>query len=127
MVEIRATGPGLAAGRSHVRGGYIIQDLTPGEWRIDAAAPGGRREVVALTCDTGYLWFFNPANVEAVIKVLDACALNQRFWVFAGGLTDVNTVIRVTDTKTGTSKMYTNPLGRAFLPVQDTSAFQTCP
>jgi hypothetical protein len=35
-------------------------------------------------------------------------------------------VITVTDTRTETSKPYTNPLNTAFLPVQDTSAF-SCP
>jgi hypothetical protein len=82
---------------------------------------------LGLTRDTGYFFFFHPANVEAVIKVLDACAFNQRFWVFAGGLTDVRTVITVTDTQSNVVKTYFNPPGVAFHPVQDTSAFATCP
>ena len=61
-------------------------------------------------------------NVEAVVKVLDACGLNNRFWVFAGGLTDVNVVLMVTDTQTGNVKTYTNPQGTAFRPIQDTNA-----
>ena len=36
-----------------------------------------------------------------MIKVLDACSFANRFWVFAGGLTDVETVLTVTDTRTG--------------------------
>ncbi len=59
--------------------------------------------------------------------MLDACALNQRYWVFAGGLTDVRTVITVTDTERNVVKTYFNPQGVAFQPVQDTSAFATCP
>jgi hypothetical protein len=82
---------------------------------------------VPLTSDTGYFWFFNSDNVEVVIKVLNGCGLNQRFWVFAGGLTDVKTRILVTDTQTGASKAYLNPQGKAFQPIQDTSAFATCP
>ena len=46
----------------------------------------GTGTAVPLTSDTGYFWFFGSSNVEAVIKVLNACSLNQRFWVFAGGL-----------------------------------------
>jgi hypothetical protein len=83
--------------------------------------------VVELTGDTGYLWFFDPANVEAVVKVLNGCALNNRYWLFAGGLTNVRTVISVTDTATGTTRTYTNPQATPFQPIQDTSAFATCP
>jgi hypothetical protein len=82
---------------------------------------------VPLTGDTGYFWFFNSSNVELLVKVLNGCALGGRYWVFAGGLTDVDTVITVTDTATGASKRYNNPQGTPFQPLQDTSAFATCP
>jgi hypothetical protein len=82
----------------------------------------------ALTADTGTFWFFSPANVEMVVKVLDACALNRNFWVFAGGLTNVEVVWTVTDTRTGFTRAYLNPQGAAFLPVQETRAFDgSCP
>ena len=80
-----------------------------------------------LTDDTGYFTFFDPANVEVVVKVLDACALVERYWVFAGGLTNVQVTLTVSDTATGDTRTYLNDLGAAFLPVQDTSAFATCP
>ncbi len=91
------------------------------------AGDSGQAQVVELTPDTGYLWFFNSSNVEAVVKVLNACAFNNRFWVFAGGLTDVEVVLTVADSQTGTVKTYTNPQGQPFQPIQDTSAFATCP
>ena len=81
---------------------------------------------VPLTADTGYFWFFDPANVELVVKVLDGCAVNDRFWAFAGGLTNVNVLLQVTDTRTGETKPYSNALGTAFQPIQDSSAFP-CP
>ena len=81
----------------------------------------------ALTDDTGYFTFFDAANVEVVLKVLDACALAQSYWVFAGGLTSVQVTITVSDTSDGATRTYLNELGEAFLPVQDTSAFSTCP
>ena len=65
--------------------------------------------------------------MEAVVKVLNACSLGSRFWVFAGGLTNVSVTITVIDTKSGTVKNYVNPQGTAFVPVQDTNAFATCP
>ncbi len=95
-------------------------------WRTGAGA-SGLGGAVSLTGDTGYFWFFDPSNVEMVIKVLNACTFNNRFWVFAAGLTDVQVVTTVTDTANGSVRIYTNPLGTRFAPVQDTSAFATCP
>jgi hypothetical protein len=80
-----------------------------------------------LTDDTGYFTFFDPANVEVVVKVLDACALVDRYWVFAGGLTNVQVTLTVSDTTDGATRTYLNDLGTAFQPVQDTSAFASCP
>jgi len=90
-------------------------------------AGAGTAQVGALTSDTGYLWFFNETNVEAVVKVINGCALGGHYWFFAGGLTDVGVTIRVTDTTTHTQKVYRNPDHTIFEPIQDTSAFGTCP
>ncbi len=87
----------------------------------------GQGQAVRLTTDTGYFTFFSASNVEVVIKVLNACGLNSKYWVFAGGLTNVNVVLTVRDSKTGTVKTYTNPINTAFQPIQDTSALATCP
>jgi alkaline phosphatase D len=87
----------------------------------------GSGQAVALTGDTGYFTFFSPSNVELVIKVLNGCSVNARYWTFAGGLTDVSVIVTVTDTQTGTIKTYTNPQGTPFQPIQDTSAFTSCP
>ena len=87
----------------------------------------GAGQAVPLTTDTGYFWFFTPNNVEMVLKAVNGCAFNSTYWIFAGGLTDVNVVTTVTDTQTGTVKTYTNPQGTAFQPLQDTSAFPSCP
>ncbi|HYH45844.1 MAG TPA: hypothetical protein VEG34_09165, partial [Thermoanaerobaculia bacterium] len=62
-------------------------------------------------------------NVELVVKVIDGCGTNDRFWVFAGGLTNVSASFAVTDTTTGFTKSYGNPAGRPFAPIQDTGAF----
>ena len=84
-------------------------------------------QAVTLTADTGYFWFFDQANVEVVVKVLNACPVNERIWVFAGGLTDVAVEITVRDTDTGAVRVYDNPQSTAFQPIQDTGAFATCP
>jgi hypothetical protein len=95
-------------------------------WRTPDGATGSAH-TVPLTDDSGYLWFFSDTNVEAVVKVLDACSFSSHFWVFAGGLTNVETVLKVTDSRTGVVRTYTNPQGTAFAPIQDTAAFATCP
>jgi hypothetical protein len=87
----------------------------------------GAGQAVPLSGDTGYFWFFSPNNVEMVVKVVDGCSVFSTFWVFGGGLTNVNVVLTVTDTKTGAVRTYTNPQGTAFQPIQDTGAFSTCP
>ncbi|MEM6704283.1 MAG: hypothetical protein AAF690_16320 [Acidobacteriota bacterium] len=95
-------------------------------WQV-RSGDSGQASAVPLTPDTGYFWFFDRDNVEAVIKILDACAINQNFWAFAAGLTDVEVTITVTDTETGLVRVYENSLGTPFAPIQDTNAFDTCP
>ncbi len=87
----------------------------------------GQAQVVKLTSETGYLWFFDSSNVEVVVKAINACSFNNRYWVYSAGLTDVHVVMTVTDTLTGAVKTYTNPQGQAYLPKLDSSAFATCP
>lgn len=94
-------------------------------WNSGLATGAGQSE--PLTDDSGYFWFFDEANIEMVIKVLSACGINNNYWVFAGGLTNVATEITVTDTQNGVSKVYTTEQGPAFAPIQDTGAFATCP
>jgi hypothetical protein len=104
--------------------------LNNGRFKVEAGWKNqggtGAGHAVALTKDTGYFWFFDPSNVELVTKILTGCGANQRFWVFAGGLTDLETALTVTDTVAGTVKVYRNPPRTAFRPLQDTGAFDTC-
>ncbi len=93
--------------------------------RTDGSA--GQGQGVSLTDDSGYFWFFNAANIEVVLKVLSGCSINNNYWVFSAGLTNVGVTLVVTDTQHGTVQSYVNPLGTAYQPVQDTSAFATCP
>ena len=95
-------------------------------YRTAQGATGAGR-AVPLTGDTGYFWFFNEQNVEVVVKVLDGCPVNNHYWVFAAGLTNVEVTLSVEDTQTGSVSTYRNPLFTPFEPRQDTSAFTTCP
>jgi hypothetical protein len=106
----------LSGGRFRVTVFYATPD--------GASGPGMG---VTLTGDSGYFWFFDAANIELVVKVLDACTLaSPHFWVFAGGLTNVGVTMIVEDTQTGATQTYNNAIGTPFAPLQDTKAF-TCP
>ena len=88
-------------------------------WRTGNSAGFGTAR--PLTGDTGYFWFFDPANVELVVKILDGRSINNRFWVFYGALSNVEYTLTVTDTQTGRTKTYRNPQG-TLASVADTSA-----
>ncbi|HKV11912.1 MAG TPA: ELWxxDGT repeat protein [Thermoanaerobaculia bacterium] len=90
-------------------------------WK-DFSGNTGTGKAVKLTNDTGYFWFFDTANVELVLKVLDGRPVNNKFWVFYGALSSVEYTITVTDTETGKTKTYKNPSGR-LASVADTTAF----
>lgn len=107
--------------------------LANGRFQVDAdwmttQGTSGKGQVVpnVATDDSGLFYFFTQANWEVVVKVLDACVVNDRFWVFAGGLTNVQVTLRVIDTQTGAVRHYFNPQTTAFQPVQDIGAFATC-
>jgi streptogramin lyase len=96
------------------------------DWRRRDGSTGQGR-AVDLTANSGYFWFFDAGNIEVVVKILDGCSTNQHHWAFAAGLTNVEVTMTVTDTYTGLSKVYTNPVGTGFTPVLDTEAFAECP
>jgi virginiamycin B lyase len=71
----------------------------------------------------GLFWFFGSANPEILVKVLDACATNDHFWVFYSATTNVGFTLTVTDTKTRFAHSYANPDLMPAPPVQDTASF----
>lgn len=83
----------------------------------------GNGHPVPLTRDTGSFWFFGRDNLELMVKVLDACALYGRFWLYASGLTDVDVVLTVRDVGSGTVRTYHRARGSLFAPLADTSSF----
>ena len=107
-------------------------ELRDGRFRVTATyrdfeLERGDGQPVELTSETGFFWFFTSTNLEVVVKIVDGCGFNNNFWVFASGLTNVEVELRVEDTTTGQVNVYSNNLGDAFQPIQDTEAFATCP
>jgi ELWxxDGT repeat protein len=89
---------------------------------MDFQGNQGDGAATALSADTGYFTFFDPANVESVVKVLDGTGTNGHHWVFEGALTNLQTFLTVTDTATGEAKRYLNGLGN-FASIGDPAAF----
>jgi len=115
--------------RAHRRGeicGTALQ-LQGGRFKVevefrDFLGGEGPGRPVPLTDDTGAFWFFEPDNLELMIKVLDGRPVNGAFWVFYGALSNVAYTVTVRDTFTARSKVYENPSG-TLASRADTRAF----
>lgn len=93
------------------------------EWQSSTASGTGHALPIPGVGSSGLFWFFNPNNLEALVKVIDACSLNHRRWVFFAATTNLGFELRVTDTVSGLTKTWSNELGNTAAPVQDTDAF----
>jgi ribosomal protein L35AE/L33A len=148
-VELRLSQPTGGAAIDALRGTATLQVMDIDGQRVpcedngtDLCLVGGRFKVevrwrtpdgqlglghgARLTDNSGTYWFFGDSNVEVLLKVLDACSVNNRFWVFFAGTTNVGFNVEVTDTRTGVTREYSNPLGLAAPAVTDTQSFSTC-
>lgn len=100
-------------------GGRFLVDVT---WRDQRSGSTGVGTAVERTDQTGLFWFFQPDNIELVVKVLDGRPVNGHFWVFYGALSDVEYTLTVTDVTTGELRSYLNPPGE-ICGRGDTAAF----
>ncbi len=106
----------LKGGRFEVKVDWEDFEGNTGSGQVDSLQSG----------DSGLMYFFDPQNLEMLVKVLDGCAFTNRVWVFAAATTNVQYTLQVTDTVTGAVKRYTNPLGNASDAITDTNAFLSC-
>ncbi len=103
--EIRAScspGPGrlcLAKGRFEV----VV------DWHNQRTGARGTGTSAGFSDDTGFFSFFNEANVELLVKMLDGRQSNGRHWFFSGALSDVEYWTTVTDFQTGRVETFHNP------------------
>ena len=107
--------------------------LQGGRFRAEIAfhaydgAAGPATAAAARSRDTGVFSFFDASNWELMVKVLDGCAINGHFWVYAAASTDVEYQMTITDTQTGAKKVYSNGLGQVAETVTDGMAFSCEP
>jgi hypothetical protein len=95
-------------------------------WQAFDGGSGVGRTVDVGADDSGLFWFFEEANWEMLVKVLDGCGVNGHYWVFAAATTSVAFTLTVTDTATDTVVTYVNSLGQASPAITDAEAFPTC-
>lgn len=94
-----------------------------GRFEVDVVftSPDGSSSLASptyLTRDTKAYTFFSESNFELLVKVLEACDRNGRFWFFAAGLTDIPVEIKVLDLATQQSQVFKS-LGGPFQPIFD--------
>lgn len=97
------------------------------QWRDFQGQEGSATRVGVLGEDSALLWFFAPSNWEMLVKVLDGCSVNGRYWVFAAASTNVEYTLRVRDSTTGLEVAYEHPPGEPAPAITDTAAFADCP
>lgn len=100
-------------------------------WRTDPV-PGSLTNAQAQVAGaantgSGLFQFFSPDNWEIMVKALNGCGLNNRYWIFSAATTNVHYRLEVLDVKTGTQKIYFNYPGPPAPAVTDTSALAVCP
>lgn len=92
----------LRDGRFEVRAHWSKPDVLE-EFGAGTAVP------VDISDESGLFWFFEPGNIELIVKVLDGRATNGSYWVFFGALSDVEYWITVRDAESGGRRTYHNP------------------
>ena len=96
-------------------------------WTTSLGETGTARIGSARTEESGLLTFFSPNNWELQVKVLDGCAVNGFFWVFAAGTTDVGFELKVADlqstAQTSDEQIYLHSPGSVAETIVDIEAF----
>jgi plastocyanin len=123
LAEIGACVPGADA--LCLTGGRFKASV---DWHTATDTGSGVAVPLPAAPQSGLFYFFDPTNIEMLIKVLNACVPPfNHYWVFFAATTNVEFAVVVADTQTGKTVAYFNPLNRSAPPIQDINAFATCP
>lgn len=107
----------------------IAACLAGGRFQVSVtggSAEDGLARLIPLTGSTSAFSFFAADNPEVVVRVIDACATFDRFWVFAAGLSHLFAGVEVVDTVSGEIWRTQSNGFHSFVPHLDTDAFATC-
>ena len=120
--KVYSVDPATAGGPLH--GGRFQVEVT---WKDFEGVSGVGSPVPGASRDSMLFTFFGPDNWELLVKVLNACGVNEKFWVLTAAATTVEYEITITDTVTGETWTYDNPLGFPSPAVTDIEAFDCSP
>jgi hypothetical protein len=95
-------------------------------WWDFQGGTGYARPVGFRTRDSGIFEFFGSSNWELTVKVLDGCGVNQKFWVFLTGATNLHYEVTIYDLASGEERVYETEAGAPSPAFVDTDAFATC-
>jgi hypothetical protein len=81
------------------------------DWSPGGGEPLRAAATIPVSAESGFFWFFGPQLLELGVKLLDARALTDSFWLFYSSLTDREFRLTVRDTVSGESVTYSNAEG----------------
>jgi hypothetical protein len=87
-------GPAVAAS-------HPAAEIAGPEVAVSDAAAEITGSAVAVSDAAGYFWFFDSADLELTVKILDGRPVDSHFWVFIASMTDQPYTVTVTDTAGG--------------------------
>lgn len=93
------------------------------QWTDKDGETGPGRVSDAFGPDSGVFWFFDPANWELMVKIIDGCGVNGHIWVFAAATSDVGIDLAVRRRVDGAERVYRNTPGTPADATTDISAF----
>lgn len=121
-IQLFRRGCGALAAGPCLSGGRFRAEI---EW--SAGNSSGPGLPLSIGSDDSQLFsFFDSNNWEVLVKVLDGCELNGRFWVYAAASTDLAYDLIITDTWTGQRSIYSNAAGVPAPAITDSNAFASC-
>jgi hypothetical protein len=115
----------LLGGRFEVRGTMSDFESPPNTLPVRVMEfPGGRAE----SSQAAFFESFQPGNFEIGVKMVDGCGLPEgsplhSYWLFVGGLTSADSLVRVEDTATGAVFEWNNPPGNLPTTFGETGVF----
>ncbi|MGE0639352.1 MAG: Calx-beta domain-containing protein [Thermoanaerobaculia bacterium] len=93
----------------------------------DFSGGSGPAFAVPSTADSGFFYFFDPSNLEMLVKMVRGCGSElNAYWFFYAAATNLGLQTEVLDTTACVTKNYSNPLGN-FASDGDIAALPTCP
>ena len=91
-------------------------------WQTALGEEGEGRLVQPPSTDSALFYFFDRSNWELMVKVLDGCAINGHYWVFAAASTDVAFQVTVIE-EGGRTFEIGNRLGQPAAAINSITAF----